>query len=231
MADAVLEIDRLSVSLGGKDILKDCSLSVRAGEVCAIMGPNGSGKSTLSKVLAGHPAYLVGSGAVRALGKDLKGMAPEERARLGSVHRLPVPGRGARGQQHRLPAPGAQCAARRAQRSGPRRSRLRAAPARGHGDRRARRGAGGAPAQQRLLGRPEEAQRDPADAPARAARGAARRDRQRPGRRRPAGAVARGDQRLPQPRRAPSSLGDRTTSACSPWWCRTACTSSLAGAS
>ncbi len=83
MADVVLEIDRLTVTVGDKAILKDCSLRVLAGEVCAIMGPNGSGKSTLSKVIAGHPAYQVASGTVRVLGKDLGTLAPEERARLG----------------------------------------------------------------------------------------------------------------------------------------------------
>jgi Fe-S cluster assembly ATP-binding protein len=83
LADLVLEIDRLTVTVGDKAILKDCSLRVHAGEVCAIMGPNGSGKSTLSKVIAGHPAYQVTSGSVRVLGKDLGPLAPEERARLG----------------------------------------------------------------------------------------------------------------------------------------------------
>jgi Fe-S cluster assembly ATP-binding protein len=59
------------------------SLSVRAGEVHAIMGPNGSGKSTLAQVLAGHPAYQVTKGTVRYEGKDLLEMDPEERAREG----------------------------------------------------------------------------------------------------------------------------------------------------
>jgi len=65
------------------EILRGINLSVRAGEVHAIMGPNGSGKSTLAAVLAGHPGYTVTSGSVRYLGKDLLDMDPEERAREG----------------------------------------------------------------------------------------------------------------------------------------------------
>jgi len=65
------------------EILRGINLSVRAGEVHAIMGPNGSGKSTLAAVLAGHPGYTVTSGSVSYLGKDLLDMDPEERAREG----------------------------------------------------------------------------------------------------------------------------------------------------
>jgi Fe-S cluster assembly ATP-binding protein len=65
------------------EILKGIDLSVRAGEVHAIMGPNGSGKSTLAAVLAGHPGYTVTAGTVSYEGKDLLDMAPEERAREG----------------------------------------------------------------------------------------------------------------------------------------------------
>jgi len=78
------------------EILKGVDLTVRAGEVHAIMGPNGSGKSTLAKVLAGHPDYVVTGGTVRLLGRDLLALPPEERARagffLGFQYPVEVPG-------------------------------------------------------------------------------------------------------------------------------------------
>jgi Fe-S cluster assembly ATP-binding protein len=80
---AMLEIQDLHASVEGKEILRGVDLTVRVGEVHAIMGPNGSGKSTLAQVLAGHPAYAVTAGAVRYEGKDLLGMDPEQRAREG----------------------------------------------------------------------------------------------------------------------------------------------------
>jgi Fe-S cluster assembly ATP-binding protein len=79
----VLEIKDLRASVGGNEILKGINLTVRAGEVHAVMGPNGSGKSTLAQVLAGHPAYEVTSGSVIYDGKDLLDMEPEERAQSG----------------------------------------------------------------------------------------------------------------------------------------------------
>ena len=79
----MLEIKDLHASVEGNEILRGVSLSVRAGEVHAIMGPNGSGKSTLAQVLAGHPAYQVTQGTVRYEGKDLLDLDPEERAREG----------------------------------------------------------------------------------------------------------------------------------------------------
>jgi len=76
----MLEIKDLKAGAEGRDILKGVTLSVKPGEVHAIMGPNGSGKSTLARVLAGHPAYEVTGGAVEFNGKDLLDLDPEERA-------------------------------------------------------------------------------------------------------------------------------------------------------
>jgi Fe-S cluster assembly ATP-binding protein len=79
----VLEIKGLRASAGEKEILKGINLTVKPGEVHAVMGPNGSGKSTLAQVLAGHPAYEVTGGSVAYLGQDLLDMEPEERAQAG----------------------------------------------------------------------------------------------------------------------------------------------------
>jgi Fe-S cluster assembly ATP-binding protein len=79
----MLEIKNLQVRGGGKDILRGIDLTVKAGEVHAIMGPNGSGKSTLARVLAGSPDYEVTGGDVLYDGKPLLGKDPEERARAG----------------------------------------------------------------------------------------------------------------------------------------------------
>src|SRR5437870_6954186 len=79
----MLEIKNLHASVNGNEILKGIDLTVRAGEVHAIMGPNGSGKSTLAGVLAGRESYTVTGGSVTYKGKDLLPLAPEERAREG----------------------------------------------------------------------------------------------------------------------------------------------------
>jgi Fe-S cluster assembly ATP-binding protein len=79
----LLEIRDLRAAAGDKEILTGVNLTVRAGEVHAIMGPNGSGKSTLAQVLAGHPAYEVTGGEARYEGQDLLDMEPEERAKAG----------------------------------------------------------------------------------------------------------------------------------------------------
>ena len=79
----LLEVKNLKAEVGGIEILKGVDLTVRAGEVHAIMGINGSGKSTFSKVLAGHPDYTVTGGKAVFEGKDLFSLVPEERARAG----------------------------------------------------------------------------------------------------------------------------------------------------
>ena len=79
----LLEVKGLRVAVAGNEILKGVDLTLREGEVHAIMGPNGSGKSTLAQALAGHPAYEVRAGSVTYDGKDLLELAPEERAREG----------------------------------------------------------------------------------------------------------------------------------------------------
>ncbi len=79
----ILEIENLHAKVGDTDILHGINLTVRRGEVHAVMGPNGSGKSTLANVLAGRESYVVTTGQVRYDGRDLLVMAPEERAREG----------------------------------------------------------------------------------------------------------------------------------------------------
>lgn len=79
----MLEIKDLHASVNGKEILKGINLSIKKGEIHAIMGPNGSGKSTLSSVLVGNPAFEVTKGSVTFEGKDLLALNPEDRSHEG----------------------------------------------------------------------------------------------------------------------------------------------------
>jgi len=95
-APVLLEVRGLTAKIDDRNILKGIDLTVRAGEVHAIMGPNGSGKSTLAKVLSGHPSYEVTGGEVLFEERNLLELPPEARARaglfLGFQYPIEVPG-------------------------------------------------------------------------------------------------------------------------------------------
>ena len=78
-----LVIQDLYVSIGDKPVVKSVSLTIKQGEVHAVMGPNGTGKSTLAKAIAGHPDYTITQGDVLLDGRSLLAMEPDERARAG----------------------------------------------------------------------------------------------------------------------------------------------------
>ncbi len=78
-----LEIKDLHISIGDKPIVKGFTLTIKQGEVHAIMGPNGTGKSTLAKAIAGHPDYTITGGDVLLDGQSVLAMEPDERARSG----------------------------------------------------------------------------------------------------------------------------------------------------
>lgn len=79
----MLEIKNLHATIGEKEILRGINLTVKAGEIHAVMGPNGSGKSTLAQVIAGHPSFEVTKGSITYDGEDLLALDPEVRAQRG----------------------------------------------------------------------------------------------------------------------------------------------------
>jgi Fe-S cluster assembly ATP-binding protein len=86
MSEPILEVRDLHVSVAADpdvQIIKGVDLTVRAGEIHALMGPNGSGKSTLASAIAGSPAYVIDSGQVLFRGEDVTELTPDARARLG----------------------------------------------------------------------------------------------------------------------------------------------------
>lgn len=92
----MLKIEKLNVSVGETQILKNLDLEIKAGEVHAIMGPNGTGKSTLANTIAGRSDYEVGSGSISFMGEDLLEKEPHERAAegifLGFQYPVEIPG-------------------------------------------------------------------------------------------------------------------------------------------
>ncbi len=92
----MLTIQNLTASVQDKDILRGINLSIKAGEVHAIMGPNGSGKSTLANILAGRESYQLTGGKVEFDGQNLLDLSPEERACaglfLGFQYPVEIPG-------------------------------------------------------------------------------------------------------------------------------------------
>lgn len=83
MSTPVLEISNLTMQIGDKPILRGLDLTVKGGEIHAVMGPNGTGKTSLAQTLMGHPRYTVTNGSVILDGHDVLSLKPDQRARLG----------------------------------------------------------------------------------------------------------------------------------------------------
>lgn len=92
----MLQIKNLEVSIEVKEILKGIDLEIKPGEIHVLMGPNGSGKSTLAQVIAGHPSYKILDGRLWMLGRDIRKLTPDKRAKLGIFmafqHPVEIPG-------------------------------------------------------------------------------------------------------------------------------------------
>jgi Fe-S cluster assembly ATP-binding protein len=170
---AELEIRNLHVRTEDREILRGVDLTVRTGELHALLGPNGSGKSTLANTIMGHPGYEVTEGQILFDGEELQRAGAARARQARPVSRLPVPGR----------VPGVSVAnflrmAINASATSRSRSRSSASSARPRGEAARRRSLVHlAPPQRRLLRRREEARRDPPDGDAEAADRGARRDR------------------------------------------------------
>ncbi|HEY5670550.1 MAG TPA: ATP-binding cassette domain-containing protein, partial [Anaerolineales bacterium] len=78
-----LSIRNVHVSIDGKEILKGVDLTIRQGEIHALMGPNGTGKSTLAYALMGHPSYVITDGEVWFKGQNILELEPDQRSHLG----------------------------------------------------------------------------------------------------------------------------------------------------
>ena len=85
-AETILSVQRLSASINGAQILKGLDITVKAGEIHAIMGPNGSGKSTFSKIVAGHPSYAVDGGTLDFKGKNLIDLEQQQNCHKVIIH-------------------------------------------------------------------------------------------------------------------------------------------------